>query len=80
MSEQSWNEISSLAGLSKRETEVCRQVFRGRTRVEVAKRLNISPRTVRHHMEILHDKLRVTNRVGLVLRIIQLRDQHLERT
>ena len=78
VSEHSWREIRLFAGLSKREMEVSRLIFRGRTRAEVAERLNISPRTVRHHMEILHEKLRVRNRVGLVLRIIQLRDHLFE--
>lgn len=72
--QECWGKIKGVADLSNRETQVGRLIFEGQTREEVADALGISTRTVRHHMEILHEKLRVTNRVGLVLRLIQIRD------
>ena len=74
VSEVQWQEIACAANLSGREFEVCQLLFEGLTREEVAEELSLKTRTVRQYMEHLHAKLRVTNRVGLVLRIIQIRD------
>ena len=69
-----WKKISYLLAISEREQEVCRLLFEGITREEIAEKMNIKVRTVRHYLERLHTKLRVNNRVALVLRIIQVRD------
>jgi len=69
-----WKKISYLLAISDRELEVCRLLFEGITREEIADRMDIKVRTVRHYLERLHTKLRVNNRVALVLRIIQVRD------
>lgn len=69
-----WKKISYLLAISDREQEVCRLLFEGITREEIAERMDIKVRTVRHYLERLHTKLRVNNRVALVLRIIQVRD------
>lgn len=69
-----WKKISYLLAISDREQEVCRLFFEGITREEIAERMDIKVRTVRHYLERLHAKLRVNNRVALVLRIIQVRD------
>lgn len=74
MPEEYWDRIATIADLSPREVEVCRHVFRGQTREEVAEALGLSPRTIRHHLENLHLKLRVSDRIALVLRLIQIRD------
>jgi len=69
-----WKKISYLLGISERELDVCRLLFEGITREEIGERMEIKVRTVRHYLERLHTKLRVNNRVALVLRIIQVRD------
>ena len=69
-----WNKISFILGISEREQEVCQLLFEGITREEIATQMDIKVRTVRHYLERLHNKLRVSNRVALVLRIIQVRD------
>lgn len=74
ISNKCWGKIGELARLSGRELEVGRLIFEGQTRIDVAESLGISTRTVRHYMEILHEKLNVNNRVELVLRMIQIRD------
>ena len=60
--------------MSLREQQVCKLLFDGLTRQKIAEQIGISNRTVRHHMEQIHIKLNASNRVGVVLRIIQLRD------
>ena len=74
IADSDWPFIQEFAGMTPRETQVCRLIFEGNTREEVAQQLGISPRTIRHHMEVLHTKLDVSNRVNLVLRMIQIRD------
>lgn len=69
-----WNKISFLLAISEREQEVCKLLFQGITREDIAEKMGIKVRTVRHYLERLHTKLRVNNRVALVLRIIQVRD------
>lgn len=69
-----WERIGEIADLSDRELQVSRLIFQGLTREEVADALSLSPRTIRHYMELLHVKLRVCERISLVLRFIQIRD------
>ena len=74
INDSEWKKVSYLLAISEREQEVCRLLFEGITREEIAEKMNIKVRTVRHYLERLHTKLRVNNRVALVLRIIQVRD------
>ncbi len=74
ISEDEWTNISHILAISEREQEVCRFLFEGITREKIAEQMDIKVRTVRHYLEQLHTKLRVNNRVALVLRIIQVRD------
>jgi len=69
-----WSKISQFVEMSTREVQISHLLFAGMTRVEIAGELGISPRTVRFHMESLHEKLQVKSRVELVLRLVQLRD------
>jgi len=74
VSEAQWEIVSSLLKLSDREQRVCRLLMDGCTRDSIGDQLGIKGRTVRQYLEQLHVKLRVDNRVSLVLRIIQMRD------
>lgn len=72
---EEWTRISQALSLTRREQQVAEKLLNGLTRDEIAEALDLSPRTVRQHMEMLHSKLDVTNRVGVVLRLISIRDQ-----
>lgn len=74
ISDTEWTAVKNHARLSMREGQVCRLLFEGHKRDLIAEMLGISPRTVRYHLESLHKKLKVNTRVGLVLRMVQLRD------
>jgi DNA-binding NarL/FixJ family response regulator len=53
--------------LSKREQQVVSLLMESRTNREIATQLNISEKTVKHYMTLLMQKLKVRNRVGLVV-------------
>ena len=74
LSIEQWEKIALMLKLSEREQQVCRLLMDGHTRISIGEQLGIKGRTVRQYLEQLHVKLRVNNRVGLVLRVIQVRD------
>ena len=69
-----WPQIGEKLDLAERELEVIKLLFEQLTRDQIAEKMGIKSRTVRQYMENIHEKLRVTNRIGVVLRIIQIRD------
>lgn len=74
ISTEQWTVISKIVEMTPREMQISGLLFTGMTRNEIAEKLKIAPRTVRFHMEVLHEKLQVNTRVEFVLRLIQLRD------
>jgi DNA-binding NarL/FixJ family response regulator len=54
-------------GLTDREVEVLRLVSRGMTNKEVAQKLQISARTVGHHLAHAYEKIGVTTRAGAAM-------------
>ena len=69
-----WEEIGEVLGLTCRERGVCKLLFEGNSRNAVAELLGIKFSTVRQHTESIHSKLHVRSRVGMSLRVIQIRD------
>lgn len=53
-------------GLSRREQEVAKLVIAGLTHKGIAKRLALSPATVRNHLQSIHDRAGVHNKTELV--------------
>ena len=74
LSPEQWVGVAEELELTPREWEVSVLLFEGKTRESIARRLQLSTRTVRKYLEQLHDKLSVNDRVGLVLRIVETRD------
>lgn len=66
-------EASATLGLSRREEQVLREVEKGLTNREVADRLQLSEKTVKHYMTSVMQKFGVSNRVGAI-RHLQGRD------
>lgn len=58
----------SFAILSKREREVCEKVLAGETNQQIAKSLFVSERTVKAHLTSSFQKLKVKDRLQLVLK------------
>jgi DNA-binding CsgD family transcriptional regulator len=60
------------ARLTKREQEILRRVAGGRTNAEIAWSLQISPQTVRKHLENAYEKLGVHTRTAAVAALFDL--------
>lgn len=60
---------ASLQGLSERETQVAQLTAKGLSNKEIARQLNITERTVKAHLSLIFEKLKVSDRVQLVLRV-----------
>jgi DNA-binding NarL/FixJ family response regulator len=69
-SERAWQEIARSLKLSGQELQIVRGVFDDYTEFAIANNLNVSPHTVHTHCERLYHKLAVTDRVKLVLRVM----------
>ena len=75
LSRTQWQQVSDAVGLTARELQVTKLLLQGLTRAAIAEQLGMQLSTVRHHLQQIHSKLGVTNRVGVALRIVSLRDQ-----
>ncbi|MGF1584407.1 MAG: ATP-binding protein [Bacteroidales bacterium] len=54
------------SGLTKRQIEIIREVEKGSEYKQIADRLNISPKTVHRHMQILFEKFNVHSKIELL--------------
>ena len=64
--------LANVAGLTRREQEVLEQLSTGATNGQIATALQLSERTVAHHVSALLGKLAVPNRVAAVERARRL--------
>jgi DNA-binding NarL/FixJ family response regulator len=64
-------ELPEFTTLTAKETEFLRQVCSELTYKEIAAKMDLSPRTVDSYRDILFEKLKTRNRVGLVLYAIR---------
>jgi DNA-binding CsgD family transcriptional regulator len=71
LSDTAWREIAHSLGLSGRELQILRAIFDDRTEFTMARELGISPCTIHTYCERLYRKLVVTDRVRLVLRVME---------
>ncbi len=71
-SDSAWSEVGRSLRLSHREFQIARGIFDDLTELNIAANLGISAHTVHTHVERLHRKLAVANRVELVLRVIDV--------
>jgi len=69
-SDRAWKEITRSLKLSERELQIVRGVFSGQTELTIAGDLKVSPHTIHTYCERLYHKLAVTDRVKLVLRVM----------
>jgi DNA-binding CsgD family transcriptional regulator len=60
----------AIPGLSKRQQEVAHWIREGKTNLEIATIMGISPRTVQKHVEHMFEKLGVDSRVAIATRLV----------
>lgn len=60
------------SGVTEREWEVAQLIAQGLTNAEIAQQLYLSMPTIKTHTSRLFDKLGVTNRVQLAIRVLEL--------
>ncbi|MCL6631747.1 MAG: helix-turn-helix transcriptional regulator [Alicyclobacillus herbarius] len=61
-----------LKGFTAREMEVFTYLITGATNTEIAKRLGVSPNTIKFHVKSIFQKLKVKNRVELASKFTQM--------
>ena len=71
LNQQAWAAVSRHLRLSPRESQIAQLVFVDRKEAAIALALQMSPHTVRSHMERLYRKLGVASRVQLVVHIVR---------
>ena len=70
-SDEAWAEIAGSLRLSGQELRIVRGVFDDLTESAIADGMNVSPHTVHTHSERLYRKLGGTDRIKLVLRVME---------
>lgn len=58
--------------LSMRQSEILRQVVRGKTMKEISRVMNLSPRTVGHYFDTIKNKLNVSSRSELISKVVEI--------
>jgi len=66
-----WRRIVAAYGLTPRELDILRQVFRGHPETRIAWHLKISRHTVHTHKKNIFGKVDVRDTAGLILRLVR---------
>jgi DNA-binding CsgD family transcriptional regulator len=69
-SDFAWEEVRRTLKLSGRETQIVQGMFNDKIQYSIASDLGISPHTVHSHIVRLYNKLGVSNRAQLLIRIM----------
>ena len=69
-SRSQWLAVARSLRLSGREFQIVQGVFSDQTDEAIAQELGISPHTVHTHVKRLYQKLEITSRVQLVIRVM----------
>ena len=67
--EEAWVGIADKLELSQRQAEIARCVLAGQGNRQIARRLDVSSRTIQTHMKRLHEKLEIQGRIELATRV-----------
>ncbi len=65
-----WQALAKKLGLSPRQTQIASLICKGYGNRELAAALRISPDTVRMHRRVLFEKLDITDRIGVPVRLV----------
>lgn len=68
--EDDWHSLARVLALTPRQKEVARLLCHGMTNKEMAKHMSVSEDTIRLHIRELYRRLRVGQRVGVVVKLV----------
>lgn len=71
LDEKPFEHLCARLRLSRREAQIVESMFRVDKESAIARRLGMSPHTLRTHVERLYRKLRVNNRTELMIRLYE---------
>ena len=72
LSREGWAQVGHHLGLSARELSVAILIFEGKSRSQIARRLECAPGTIRVYIDRLFAKLNVADRLGMAQRVIRV--------
>ena len=72
LSSEDWVRVATRLQLTARELSVAVLLFEGKTRFQIARKLQCASGTVRVYIDRLFAKLNVKDRLGMVLAIVRL--------
>ena len=74
-----WREVvqqqMDASGLAPSEQRVAWALFQGKPNIDIGVELDISPQTVKNHLTSIFLKTRTSNRLELLLALLQLEDE-----
>lgn len=70
LDKKQWSYVQTLYNLTPREREIAEQICQGIGNESIAKNLRIKPGTVKTHTRNIYRKLRVKNKITMLLRFL----------
>ena len=70
LDKKQWSYVQTLYNLTPREREIAEQICQGLGNGGIAKNLRIKPGTVKTHTRNIYRKLRVKNKIAMLLRFL----------
>lgn len=75
LDDKQWGNLRKRYDLTAREQQVARLICQGLRTVAIAEHLRIRPGTVKTHIRNIYRKIKVKNRVNLLLRFMAEREE-----
>jgi DNA-binding NarL/FixJ family response regulator len=72
LGDAAWERMAQKLRLSRREVQILQAMLEDQKEPAIARRLEMSPRTVHTHIERLHGKLSVRSQPELIIKILTL--------
>ncbi len=71
INDKQWNYLQKLYHMTPKERQVARYVCQGVSNEDIAEKLSMRPGTVKTHLRNIYRRVRVRNKIGLLLQFIE---------